>query len=372
MGSVQSRCQPAYVGEVIEISAEPADQAEVGPVAVYSADPYEYADVQALIAGLELAEPVAVTLVRRGHRTVEQARAFLAAGERHDGAAFEGIDAVVATVRATIEAGRRITVHGDYDVDGMSATAVLIGALRAEGAECDWLIPDRSAEGYGLSPATIDRLAERGTELLITADCGIASAAEVELAAARGIETIVTDHHQPGERLPDCPIVHPEVSGYPFAGLCGAAVAYKLAEQLEIAAGGTGERSARDLDLVALATVADMVPLVDENRTLTRLGIAELRRARRPGIRALLAAAGVEAEHLDEGDIAFRIAPRLNAAGRLYRADAGVELMITEDPARAAAIASELDSANHERRDLEREVSNAAAAALRELPTELA
>ncbi len=222
----------------------------------------------------------------------------------------------------------------------MAATAILVTALRRAGADCDWLIPDRSADGYGLSASTLGRLQERGTRLLITADCGITSVEEVAAIRGAGIEVIVTDHHTPGERLPECTIVHPVVGGYPFAGLCGAAVADKLARAYEAAAAAAaGEQPPdpdRDLDLVALATVADMVPLVDENRTLTRLGLRRLRQARRPGLRALIAAAGVEPERLDEGDIAFRLAPRLNAAGRLYRADAGVELLSTEDGTRAA------------------------------------
>jgi single-stranded-DNA-specific exonuclease len=343
---------------------------ERSPAPIYAADPYDYGDARALMDSLELAEPVAITLVRRGHRTVEQARSFIEAADEHDPSAFEGIAEAVAAIAAAIEARQRITVHGDYDVDGISATVILVGALRRLGGDCDWLIPDRAEDGYGLSRATVERLAERGTELLITADCGIASADEVALAAGAGIAAVVTDHHSPGPALPDCPIVHPEVSGYPCAGLCGAAVAHKLVTALERERGAaTG--GCRDLDLVALATVADMVPLVGENRTLVRRGIAELRRARRPGLRALIAAAGVEAEHLDEGDIAFRLAPRINAAGRLYRADAGVELLLTDDPTRATEIASELEAANRERREVERGVSSAAAAAHRELSDEL-
>ncbi|HKJ35988.1 MAG TPA: single-stranded-DNA-specific exonuclease RecJ, partial [Solirubrobacterales bacterium] len=342
--------------------------------ALYEADPYEYGDARKLMEELELAEPIAITLVRRGHRTPERARSFLEAAERHDPGLFRGIDDAVGLITLALDAGSRITVHGDYDVDGISATAILVSALRRAGGECDWLIPDRTADGYGLSPQTVEGLAERGTELLITADCGITSVEEVALATELGLEVIVTDHHRPGEQLPACPIVHPEVSEYPFDGLCGAAVAHKLVERLEdslATAGGAVERAGNDLDLVALATVADMVPLVDENRTLAREGIAELRRARRPGIRALLEVSGVEPEHLDEGDIAFRVAPRINAAGRLYRADAGVELMLTADGERAAEIAKELDAANGERRTVEREVSNGANAALRELPEEL-
>jgi single-stranded-DNA-specific exonuclease len=337
----------------------------------FRARPYDYAEARRIADELGLADPVAIALVRRGHRTVAAAREFLAAAESHEPERFEGIDAAVRRVLAAIEAGQRITVHGDYDVDGICSTAIMVGALRRAGADCDWLIPDRLADGYGLGPASLEALAERRSGLLVTVDCGIASAVEVAAIEAAGIAVVVTDHHQPGEALPDCPIVHPQVSGYPFEMLCGAAVAAKLAQALERRSGGDPDAPIGDLDLVALATVADLVPLVGENRSLVRRGLEEIRRSPRPGIAALMAAARVEAELIDEGDIAFRLGPRLNAAGRLYRADAGVELMLTDDAARAGAIAAELDAANHERRETERQVSSAAEATLRELPDEL-
>jgi single-stranded-DNA-specific exonuclease len=355
-------------------------------IAAFAVEPYSYAEARALTEELGLSEPVAVTLVRRGYRTAEQARAFLAADESHPPSAFAQMELVVERVRAAIAAGRRITVHGDFDVDGVCATAVMVRTLRGLGAEVDWFIPDRAADGYGLSGKNVRLLAERGTGLLLTVDCGITCASEVALAQELGVETIVTDHHQPKEKLPDCPILHPQISGYPFESLCGTAVAWKLA----CALGGTGEglggqqrggsgeplpRSLKapegDLDLVALATVADVVPLVGENRALVRRGLAEIRRAQRPGIRALLEASKCDPERLDEGDLGFRLAPRINAAGRLYRADAGVELFLTEDQDRAAAIAQELSRANSERRATEREVDAAAETARRELPDEL-
>jgi single-stranded-DNA-specific exonuclease len=328
-------------------------------------DPYDYGEVRALAEGLGLAEPVAVTLVRRGYRTVAEARAFLAAADDHDPFLFAAMAEVVDRIGVAVAAGGRITVHGDYDVDGVCSTAILVRTLRELGADCDWLIPDRLGDGYGLSAAGVAELAKRGTSLLITTDCGIGSADEVEAAVAVGIEVIVTDHHQPGERLPDCPILHPVVSGYPFAELCGTGVAYKLAEALR-----GRDAVARELDLVALATVADLVPLRGENRALVRRGLAEARQVRRAGLRALMAAASVRPERLDEGDFAFRLGPRINAAGRLYRADAGVELMLTDDESRAVAIAAELERANHERREVERELARAAEAELRALPPE--
>jgi single-stranded-DNA-specific exonuclease len=354
----------------------------------YRAEPYAYADARALAEELGLSEPVAITLVRRGHCTPEAARAFLDADESHDPSEFGSMTTVVERVLAAVREGRRIAVHGDFDVDGVCATAIAVATLRRLGTECDWLIPDRAADGYGLSPANVERLAARGTQLLITVDCGITAVAEVAQAKELGMDVIVTDHHQPGSQLPDCPILHPALDGYPFADLCGTAVAWKLACALGEASGnGSPGPLSRgvpgnplpdaslnpdaDLDLVALATVADLVPLVGENRSLVRRGLEEVRRARRPGMRALLEAAKCEPTQLDEGDLAFRLAPRINAAGRLYRADAGVELFLTEDDGRAAEIAAELGRANAERRATEREVDGAAEAARRELPERL-
>jgi single-stranded-DNA-specific exonuclease len=336
------------------------------PESSFRLEPYVYSEARALARELSLPEPVAVTLVRRGYRTVAAARAFLDAGESHDPFEFDGMAEVVERLRGAAASGRRITVHGDYDADGVCSTTILVSALRALGADCDWFIPDRLADGYGLTAEGVERLRERGTELLITTDCGITCPNEVAAALAAGIEVIVTDHHQPEDELPGCPILHPAVSGYPCAELCATGVVYKLSAALR------GEEADADLDLVALATVADLVPLRGENRALVRRGLEVARRARRPGLRALMAAARIEPERLDEGDFAFRLAPRINAVGRLYRADAGVELMLTSEPARAEEIAAELERANHERRDTETEVLRAAEAAWRELPAGLA
>jgi single-stranded-DNA-specific exonuclease len=337
----------------------------------FAAYPYDFAEVRAVAEELGLSQPVAVTLVRRGYRTPEQARVFLAAAETHPPAAFEGMDEIVALVWAAIEAGERITVHGDFDVDGVSATALLVSTLRDLGGDCDWLIPDRIADGYGLSAENVKVLAERGTGLLITVDCGITAAPQVALAQEYGMEVIVTDHHQHDEELPGCLILHPEVSNYPFTSLCGTAVAWKLACALREGAEPPLAVTDSDLDLVALATVADVVPLIGENRSLVKRGLAEMRRTKRLGLKALLEASKVDPTRLDEGDLAFRLAPRINAAGRLYRADAGVELLLTDDEERAKQIAAELGRANSERRATEREVDAAAEAALRELPEEL-
>jgi single-stranded-DNA-specific exonuclease len=336
-------------------------------IKAYRADPYSYTEARELSERLGLSEPVAITLVRRGYRTPEQARAFLEADETHDPGEFGSMAAVAGRILAAVEAGERITVHGDFDVDGVCATTILVSTLRDLGAECDWLIPDRIADGYGLTPANVELLAKSGTKLLVTVDCGITAVEEVALARSLGMDVIVTDHHQRGQELPDCPILHPEIDGYPFESLCGTAVAWKLSCALKPEA----ESQSKDLDLVALATVADVVPLVGDNRALVRRGLEELRLLRRPGMKALAEAAKCEPTRMDEGDLAFRLAPRINAAGRLYRADAGVELFLTDDPARAAEIAHELSRANGERRATEREVANEAETALRDLPDAL-
>jgi single-stranded-DNA-specific exonuclease len=350
--------------------------ASTEPARAFQADPYDYGEVRRLAAELELAEPVAVTLVRRGYRTVDAARRFLEARESHEPTEFRGMEEVCEQILAVARAQGRITIHGDYDVDGVTSTSILVSTLRKLGAECDWFIPDRLSDGYGLTMSSVEELRRRGTELVITVDCGIGSVEEVAAALAAGIQVVVTDHHLPGEQLPDCPIIHPVVSDYPFEGLCAAGVAYKLATALCDAIGqGTvetvsGRRHPTDaeLDLVALATVADMVPLVGENRRLVREGLRHFREGPRVGLRALMAAASVDPETVDAGALGFRLAPRINAAGRLYRADAGVELMLTDDPDRAAAIAAELDKANAERRSTEQKVVEGAARARSALP----
>lgn len=211
----------------------------------FKAEPYSYEEARALSAELGLSDPVAIALVRRGYRTPEEARAFLDADESHEPDEFRSMATVVEQVLGAVGAGQRITVHGDFDVDGVCATTLLVGCLRELGAECDWLIPDRMADGYGLSEANVRRLEERGTEMIITVDCGVTAVDEVALAKELGMEVIVTDHHQAGDELPDCPILHPALDGYPFTELCGTGVAWKLACALRGASGaGSPKRAA--------------------------------------------------------------------------------------------------------------------------------
>jgi single-stranded-DNA-specific exonuclease len=317
---------------------------------------------------LGVSRALAQVLVRRGHEAPERARAFLAADEQHHHSQFAGIDAAVQSILRHVADARRITIHGDYDVDGVCSTAILLRALRALGADVDSYLPDR-AEGYGLSEATVRRLAARGTQLLVTVDCAITAVDEVRLAGELGMRVVVTDHHAPRAdgRLPDAPIVHPAVCGYPCAELCATAVAHKLAQAVFEGAGRQAAELQDDLDLVALATIADVVALVGENRTLVRRGLRALAATRKPGLRALMAAAGVDPSHVNERSVAFALAPRINAAGRMYRADAGLELIVTQDSERAAQVAAELDRANAERREVEARIRWEAEAQVAEL-----
>ncbi len=312
-------------------------------------------DTLLLARELGVSHVVAQVLVRRGLADPQRARAFLAADEHHEPDAFAGIDAAVALVDRHAREGNRITVHGDYDVDGVCSTAVLVRALRGLGAAVDWYLPDRATDGYGLNERTVQRLAARGTRLLITADCAIGAVAEVAQARAAGIDVVVTDHHAPRAdgRLPDAPIVHPAVCGYPCPGLCATAVAYQFARAIYRARGRSEEPLRADLDLVALATIADVVPLLGENRTLVRRGLRALATTAKPGLRALMAVSGVDPSRVDERAVGFALCPRLNAAGRLHRADAALELILTEDPGRATAVAEELQRANIDRRHTE-------------------
>jgi single-stranded-DNA-specific exonuclease len=312
-------------------------------------------EIRRLEHELGVSGAMAQVLVRRGLASPDAARAFLDAAEEHPPSAFAGIDVAVQLVLRHVRERTRITVHGDYDVDGVCSTAILVRVLRALGANVDWYLPDRATDGYGLNPRTVELLAARGTRLLVTADCAITAVEEVAAARALGMEVLVTDHHAPRAdgALPDAPIVHPAVCGYPCMDLCATGVAYKLAQALSASAGAASYRVQDDLDLVALATIADVVALTGENRTLVRRGLRALATTAKPGLRALMKVARVDPSHLAERAVGFALAPRLNAAGRLYRADAGLELILTEDPVRAAQIAEELDRANQERRHTE-------------------
>src|SRR4051794_9804100 len=324
--------------------------------------PYPFAAAARLEREVPVSHTLAQVLVRRGLADPSAARAWLRAAEAHDPSAFAGMDDAVALVQRHVRVGSRILVHGDYDVDGVCSTAVLVRALRQLGADVGWYLPSRGEDGYGLSPRTVERLARDGTGLLVTADCAITAVPEVAAARASGIDVLVTDHHAPRAdgALPDAPTVHPALCGYPCPELCATGVAYKLAEAL------LGAPPVEDLDLVALATVADVVSLCGENRRLVREGLRALAATAKPGLRALMRVVRTDPGGLSAHAVGFRLAPRINAAGRLSRADAALELVLTEDSERAAEVADELDRANAERRHIETRILFEAEAQVRE------
>ncbi|HWD65561.1 MAG TPA: single-stranded-DNA-specific exonuclease RecJ [Solirubrobacteraceae bacterium] len=314
--------------------------------------PYDLGTALRLEQELGIGHVLAQVLVRRGYSDPDRVRELLDPTEDHPPDRFQGIERAVELIERHVRTRSRIVVHGDYDVDGVCATALLVRAIRSLGGEVAHFIPSRSEDGYGLSPATVTRLAGRGTGLLITVDCGITAVEEVAAARAAGLDVVVTDHHspRPDGQLPECPLVHPAVCGHPSVSLCGTAVAHKLAQAIG------APTASEDLELVALATVADLMPLQGENRRLVRQGLAQLAGTARPGLRALMEVSGTDPSDIDASALGFRLAPRINASGRLRRADAALELLLTEDPARAREIAEELDHLNSERRFVEQRI----------------
>jgi single-stranded-DNA-specific exonuclease len=307
-----------------------------------------------LSAGLGVQRTTAEVLVRRGHSTPAAARAFLELdGPLHDPMLLGDMAAACERIGRAIADGERVCVHGDYDADGICATALAVTALRELGANVDWHVPSRFDEGYGLAAETVERLAADGVRLLVTVDCGITAADQVARAAERGMDVIVTDHHRPGDVLPDCPRVCTRPSEYPFPELSGTGVVFKLAQALFARAGRDPAALEQHLDLVALATIADVVPLVDENRGLVRAGLRRLARTARPGLRALMAAARVDRARVGASDVGFRLAPRINAAGRLCHPGEALELLLTDDESRARALATRLEGLNRERQMVE-------------------
>src|SRR5690348_1475536 len=320
--------------------------------------PCSHTDVHALAQELGVDEVTAAVLVRRGLVAPDEARRFLdGALPGHDPFLLGDMREAVETIVAAVEADARICVHGDYDADGICATALAVLLLRELEADVAWHLPSRFEEGYGLNGQTLTRLAEDGFDLVLTVDCGITAVAEVEHAAALGLEVVVTDHHRPAETFPACPVVAPLKGDYPFSGLCGTAVVWKLAEAL---LGADHPFLDRHLDIVALATVADVVPLVDENRALAQRGLRRLAQTQKPGLRALMKVGGVDAAALDESSIGFRLAPRINASGRLCRPEAALALLLTEDAAEAKELAEQLETLNRERQAVEERISREA------------
>ena len=335
--------------------------------------PHDATRIMALERAAAIPAVVAQLLVGRGIYDPQLAREFLEARltSLRDPDSLPGASAAADRIMSAIAAGRRMVVYGDYDVDGMSGTALLFLCLRMLSADVSYYVPHRIDEGYGLSCDSVAALAERGAQLIITVDCGVGSVAEAELARRLGLELIITDHHSLPAQLPaaDC-IVHPGLpeGGYPFTGLCGAGVALKLAWALCQRASQSKKVSEQmrgflmqAIGLVSLGTVADVVPLVDENRVLVRHGLRSLRKRPSLGIAALLKLTGAaEQPELTSEDVAFKLAPRLNAAGRLGQATLGIELLTTDSADRATALAAYLHELNGSRESLERSIYLAA------------
>jgi single-stranded-DNA-specific exonuclease len=344
--------------------------------------PHDPARIAALSRGAGVSPLLAHLLLNREIEDPARARAFLDArmSSLHDPSCLPGAaDAADRIVRA-VRQKRKIAIYGDYDVDGVCGTSILWACLRLAGASEEqvlYYIPHRVEEGYGVNGEALRRLKEEhGAELVVTVDCGISAVKEARLARDLGLEFIVTDHHTPGDELPEADaIVHPRLDGstYPCTDLCGAGVAFKLAWQV-CKGFGDGKKASphlRDflvesIGLVALATVADVVPLEDENRVIVRHGLDGLRKSPTVGLRALLEVSGcLEKRRLTTGMVGFNLAPRINAAGRLERAMKAVEMLTTGDTAVARELAEELDRCNTRRQEVEHSIVSQAHEMLR-------
>lgn len=301
-------------------------------------------------------------LIQRGVASAAEAEAFLAPTEAllHDPLLLSDMDRAVSRLQSALAAGERVCVYGDYDVDGVCAAAILFLHLRSLGAKARVYLPDRQREGYGLNEEAVRALAA-DTDLLVSVDCGVNAVDMASLARRLGMDIVITDHHRPGETLPDCPVVDPLLNDYPCPHLSGAGVAFKLVEAL------SGRAAAMEyIDLAALSTVADVVPLLDENRFIVRAGLQRMNERPRPGVAALKRVAGLENRALTAGHLGFQLGPRLNAGGRLGSARRGLELLLTEDRARAEALAEGLDAENSARRNVENAILDQAEEALRD------
>lgn len=316
---------------------------------------------------------VAQLLICRGIYDPREARHFLDAklSGLRDPDKLPGVERAADCLYAAITGKQRIVVYGDYDADGMTATAILARCLDLLGANFGYYVPHRLDEGYGLNNDALGKLKSRGTDVVVTVDCGIASVQEAETAGEMGLELVITDHHEMSERLPRAAaIVHPRLPGtnYAFPGLCGAGVALKLAWALCQRASQSKKVSPRlkeflmtAVGLAAIGTVADVVPLLDENRLLVRHGLTSLKQRPPRGLAALMSVTGLDRKPtLGSEDIGFVLAPRLNAAGRLGQAQLGIELLTTESQSRACELAEYIHQLNRNRETLERSIYLAA------------
>jgi single-stranded-DNA-specific exonuclease len=296
-------------------------------------------------------------LWNRGVADPDAARRFLdpSLGDLHDPHGLLDLDRMLERLARALAAGERILVQGDYDVDGITSTFLMTTALRELGGDVVTRIPHRTRDGYGLTEAAVGEARSRGATLIVTVDCGITAVEAIAHARRHGIDVLITDHHEPGTRLPDAyAIVNPRRPGcgYAFKALAGVGVTYKVAEAL-LASRGMGERASEFLDVVALGTIADMVPLVGENRVLARHGLERLQHSRRPGLRALIEGVGLAGRAVTDSHVGFVIAPRMNAAGRMGSAEQALRLLFARDLGEGRACAESLEEENTRRRELD-------------------
>ena len=311
----------------------------------------DHSKTDSLAKELNINHLTASLLVNRGLDTVEDARYFLFGQKSHfhDPFLLKDMEKAIARIIKAIESQEPILVFGDYDADGVSSTTVMMKALQEKGANADYYIPNRFTEGYGPNETAFRKAAERGIGLIITVDTGISALHEAQIAMDLGIDLIITDHHEPGPTLPNAyAIIHPKLedSAYPFKDLAGVGVALKVAHAL------LGRLPEHLMEYAAIGTIADLVPLLGENRLIALNGIAQLKTSQTPGLHALLKLAKTERSSIDEETIGFLIGPRVNAAGRLGSADPAVQLMMTSDLEEAVMLAEEIDSINKERQNL--------------------
>lgn len=332
--------------------------------------PHDESAIRSLSRQLRVTPLVAQVLIARGYNTPDAARSYLNPRLDHlyDPGLLPGVTQAAERIVAAVQSKRRITIYGDYDVDGVTATAILWHCLQLCGAVVDYYIPCRMEEGYGLNESAIQQLYDEDPQrVVVSVDCGISSTREAALARKLGLELIITDHHHIGDELPDAEVlVHPRLPGseYPFGGLCGAGVAFKVAWGICQLLGDGKKASPRmreflksAVGLAAVGTVADVVPLLDENRIIVRYGLHSLQQNPSRGLQALLKIADLAGKaHLTSEDIAFSIAPRINAAGRLGQARLAVELLTTDNPERAVSLAAYVDELNKNRKTVERRI----------------
>lgn len=288
-------------------------------------------------------------MLSRGITTLDRAREFFGCSSLSDPLLMKDMESTVDVIRQALDEGKKITVYGDYDCDGVTSTAMLYGYLDAMGAEVEYYIPDRS-EGYGMNIPALEKILDQGTELIITVDNGVSAVEEAEYIRQRGAQLVITDHHQPPQELPVCEACvnpHRQDDNSPFKELCGAGVVLKLLCALEEDEEFVMEQYA---ELAAVGTIGDVMPLVGENRYIVRRGIENIRASQNIGIDRLLRTAGVSPESVDATTVAFSICPRINAAGRIAAADKAVQLLMADSPEQAGLLSEELNLMNENRR----------------------